>query len=285
MKNILLKHHIWFFCLLLIASSCQKETDNPDVRDAETIMNVSYGNDALHKMDVYLPAGRTQDSTRVMVLIHEGAWSDGDKAGFNSYIPLLQQRLPGYAIFNINYRLVNNGNNIFPTQENDVKAALEFIYSKRAEYAISDKFALLGASAGGHLALLQGYKYNTPVKPKAIASFFGPVDLIHLYNSNPLAGLLLSGVTGTTPTANAAFYEQSSPITFVNATSPPTILLHGGADPIVPPAQADSLKARLVQAGVPHQHVFYPAEGHGWDGAELNDSMDKIATFLKQHVN
>lgn len=283
MKNTFIKNHIWFACLLFI-SSCQKDP-NRETNDTEVIANVSYGSDPLQKMDVYLPAKRSTDTTKVVVLIHGGAWSDGDKSDFNFYIAALQQRLPGYAIFNINYRLVAGSTHLFPAQENDVKAALEFIYSKRTDYKISDKFALLGASAGAHLALLQGYKYTAPVKPKAIVSFFGPGDLILLYNSQPLAGILLTNVTGTTPAANLTLYQQSSPITFINAGSPPTILLQGGADPIVPPAQADSLKAKLVVAGVTNQHVFYPAEGHGWVGPNLEDSFNKIAAFLNQYVN
>lgn len=283
MKNTLLKSPIWFACLLLVYS-CQKDS-NGEINETTVITNVSYGSEPLQKMDVYLPAKRSADTTKVLIALHGGAWSEGDKSDFNGYIAALQQRIPGYAIFNINYRLAAGSSNLFPAQENDVKAALEFIYSKRAEYKISDKFALLGASAGAHLAMLQGYKYTAPVKPKAIVSFFGPGDLVALYGSQPLAAVLLTNVTGTTPTANPTLYQQSSPITFINAGSPPTILLQGGVDPIVPPAQADSLKSKLVQAAVPNQHVFYPTEGHGWFGANLEDSFNKIAAFLNQHVN
>jgi acetyl esterase/lipase len=286
MKNNLLKTHGWLIIsfLLILTAGCQKETTGPEENvAASTMMNVPYGTDALQKMDIYLPAGRT-DTTKVLVLIHGGAWSDGDKSDFNSYISELQERLPSYAVFNINYRLVVGPGTTFPAQENDVKAAIEFINSKRNEYLISDKFGLIGASAGAHLALLQGYKYSSPIKAKAVVSFFGPVDMVDLFNSNPLAGLVLTNVLGTTPTANLAFYQQSSPITFVAATSPPTILLHGGADPVVPVAQAELLNARLTQVGVTHQYVLYPTEEHGWFGANLEDSFDKIAAFLKVHM-
>jgi dipeptidyl aminopeptidase/acylaminoacyl peptidase len=61
--------------------------------------------------------------------------------------------------------------------------------------------------------------------------------------------------------------------------------LQGGQDPLVPAAQATLLKARLDSAGVANQYVFYPNEGHGWVGANLNDSFDKIEAFIRQHVN
>lgn len=283
MKNILLTSSLFS---LLLFTACQKETKHPDEVQASIQMDVTYGPDAKQKMDVYLPANRTTTTTRVLILIHEGAWSDGDKSGFNSYIPELQERLPGYAIFNLNYRLAGTGGpNTFPTQENDVKAAIEFIYDKRAEYMISDNFGYVGASAGGHLALLQGYKYSTPVKPKAIVSFFGPTDMVDLFNSNPLAGILLTNIVGATPASNPTLYAESSPITFVSATSPPTILLHGGIDDIVPVAQAEELRAELQQEGVANEYVFFANEGHGlWTDAHMEESFDKIKIFLEEHM-
>lgn len=279
-----MKQYFCLFLFVIVLQSCKKEPGN-DNRTAVTMMNVSYGSDAKQTMDVYLPAGRSVDTTKVIVLIHGGGWTEGDKADFTPFVEVIQQLLPGYAIFNINYRLAYNGSNIFPTQENDVKAAIEFIYSKRSGYHISDKFVYLGASAGGHLSLLQAYKYHSPVTPKAVISFFGPTDLTALFGSNLWAALILAQLTGSLPATNPAIYQQSSPITFVNASSPPTLLLHGGADPLVPSSQADLLKDALTNTGVANQYVFYPNEAHGWTGANLDDSIAKIVAFLRNHVN
>lgn len=250
-------------------------------------LNVSYGTNALQKMDIYLPAGRTVAATKVMILIHGGGWNQGDKADFTPFVDTLKKRLPNYAIININYRLADGVANFFPTQENDVKAAIEFIYGKRTDYAISDKFVLLGASAGGHLSLLHAYKYSTPVKIKAVVDFFGPADLVDMYNNpaNPLVPLLLLQVTGGNPTTHATLYQQSGPINFVTAQSPPTIILHGGVDIVVSPAQSVLLKNKLQTSGVTNQYVFYPTENHGWTGANLTDSFDKIGVFLAANVN
>jgi acetyl esterase/lipase len=284
-----MKHTIlWMlsFCILLI--SCQKDDDTPPDNSIpeKTELNVSYGSNAAQKMDVYLPSNRSTTTTKVMILIHGGGWNQGDKTDFAVYVDTLKKRLPSYAIFNINYRLAN-APNIFPAQELDVKAAIEFIYNKRTEYGISDKFVLLGASAGGHLALLHAYKYTSPVKIKAVVDFFGPTDLVEMYNNpiNPLIPLQLSAVTGGNPTSHAPMYQQSSPINFVTPQASPTILLHGGADIVVAPSQSLSLQIRLLMAGVPNQYVFYPAENHGWVGANLTDSFNKIVLFLSANVN
>jgi len=274
----------WLLCVLVL-SACQKETEQrPDGREPVTSLNVAYGTDPLQKLDLYLPANRSLDTTKVIILIHGGAWAEGDKTDFDSFVPELKQRLPGYAIFNLNYRLYANGVNRFPAQEEDIKAAVNFIFSKRNEYYISDKFVLLGASAGAHLALLQGNKYNTPLKPKAIVSFFGPAELVSLYNTSQLAALGLPQITGGTPDTAPEIYASSSPANYITANSPPTILLQGGLDPLVPPAQSELLKNLLQTAGVTNEYVFYPLEGHGWTGTNLQDSFNKIRDFLKANV-
>jgi len=267
----------------LVFSSCKKD-DSPEQDMSVTMLNVSYGTNSQQKMDVYLPATRSTTTTKVMIMIHGGAWNSGDKVDFNEYVDSLKKREPTYAIFNINYRLANVSD-LFPAQELDVRAAVDFIYNKRQEYKISDKFVLVGASAGAHLALLQGYKYSTPVKPKAIIDFFGPTDLVDMYNNPPnaLVQPLLVAVTGVTPTANT-LYTQSSPINYITSQSPPTMILHGGTDIVVSPTQSVLLNTKLQSAGVIHQYFFYPTEGHGWVGANLSDSFNKIQAFLAANV-
>ena len=280
-----MRNYLFLLLIITFISSCKKD-DGTEQDMSVTMLNVSYGTNAQQKMDVYLPANRSTANTKVIIMIHGGGWNTGDKADFNEYVDSLKKREPSYAIFNINYRLANTPD-LFPAQEQDVKAAVEFIYNKKQEYKVSDKFVLVGASAGAHLALLQGYKYSTPVKPKAIINFFGPTDLVALYNNppNPLVQPTLLSVTGGTPATSNTLYTQSSPINFVSSQSPPTMILHGGIDIVVSPSQSVSLDTKLFNSGVTHQYVFYPTEGHGWVGANLTDSFNKIQAFLAANVN
>ncbi|MBX9782086.1 MAG: alpha/beta hydrolase [Chitinophagaceae bacterium] len=276
------------FLITLSFFSCKKKdkpVDNPSLPSQST-SNVSYGTDARNIMDVYLPAARTEASTPVLIMIHGGGWSSGDKADFAPFVDTMKRRFPNYAIFNITYRLAGNGVNLFPTQEQDVKKCVEFIYNKRSEYKISDKLVLAGASAGGHLALLQAYKYTSPVKIKAVVDFFGPTELTQFYNNPPtvLVPLLLLNVTGTTPALNPTLYQQSSPLTFTTNTSSPTIILQGGADIVVSPSQSTLLRDRLTTLSIPNQFVFYPSGGHGdWDAATYTDAFNKIEAFMKTY--
>ncbi len=260
----------------------------PSPLAASTQLNVAYGSDALQKMDIYLPQGRTTATTKVMIMIHGGGWSQGDKADMTPFVDTIQKRFPSYAVINLNYRLVTAVSNFFPTQENDVKAAIEFIFNKRNDYTFSDKFVLLGASAGAHLSLLHAYKYHAPVKIKAVIDFFGPTDMMALYNSPASVYAPPSSIAqlfnGATPLTDPAAYTQSSPRNFTNPQSPPTIILHGGLDPLVKYIHSAELKDFLVFHGVPNRLVIYPNEYHGWVGATLTDSFEKIQAFINQHV-
>ena len=275
--------------------SCQKDKLNDSentTASAKTILNASYGSNASQVMDIYLPANRTATSTKVMVLIHGGGWNTGDKNDplFAPFVDSIRSRLPDYAVFNINYRLSAKPLNIFPSQEMDVKAAVDFIFSKRNEYAISDKFVFIGASAGAQLAMLQAYKYISTVKAKAVVSFFGPSDLVEMYNNpaggNPLISAALADAVGKTPAQDLVIYTNSSPLNFITTNNAmPTILLHGGLDPLVKPGQSAAVYNKLLSLNIPTQNILYPAGGHGdWNAATYTNAFNNVQAFLQLHV-
>lgn len=248
----------------------------------QTFLNVAYGKDPLQVMDIYLPEGRTVYATKSLILIHGGGWTSGSKADFVTYIDSFKHRLPDYAIFNMDYRLTSGGH-IFPAQEQDVKAALDFIAAGAGTYGVSsENFVLLGVSAGAHLALLQAYKHSRP-KIKAVVDYFGPADLVAMYQNpwHPLVPLALQMVTGTSPLKNKELYTSSSPVYFVTQQSPPTLILHGGRDAVVDISQSELLAKKLKSEGVRCQVEVFPAERHGrWYGSALTTSFDFIEKFL-----
>lgn len=286
----LLKHLMFSIFLGIVFISCSKDSNNANNATSiseQTILNVAYGTDALQKMDVYLPANRTDTGTKCIILIHGGGWVAGDKAEFNDIVSTLKASLPNYAIFNINYRLaVIPSTNIWPTQMNDTRAAFDFIISKSNEYKFNaNKIVLFGASAGAHLALMQGYQYNTNNRIKVIVDLFGPTDLIDLYNnpSNPTYPTLLAMFLSGTPATNNAMYRSASPIFSITPQAPPTIIFHGTSDNVVPIAQSNSLNSALAVANVAKQYVVYAGEGHGWTGANMLDTYTKTVAFINLH--
>lgn len=270
-----------------IITACQRSESAPKdtFLPAKKLMNVSYGKDAAQRMDIYLPEGRSGDKTKSIILIHGGGWNAGSKSDFASYIDTFQKRLPDYAIFNIEYRLFN-GSNLFPTQENDIRSAIDFIVKNSLEYGVNKtKFSLLGVSAGAHLALLQAYKYNEP-RIQAVVDFFGPTDLTAMYNNpwHPMVTYALQMITGTTPSANPLAYKESSPVNYITAQSPATLILHGSNDQVVDVSQSKLLKKNLDKAGVANELVIYNGERHGWYGKSMTNSFDRIEAFLKEHT-
>ncbi|MGH2645332.1 MAG: prolyl oligopeptidase family serine peptidase [Chitinophagaceae bacterium] len=278
------KYPVWLCLILLLTACSKKDIVSPESR-AINYTNVSYGTDSLQDMDIYLPAGRDTASTPLLVLIHGGAWVSGDKSDFAPYIDSIKKILPQYAIANINYRLATIMGNYFPVQEDDVDSAVQFLLRNITDYDISNHFVYLGVSAGGQLALLQAYKYNQP-HVSAVVSFFGPSDMTDLYLHSPDTALIkyLPILMGGTPSQNPQIYFRSSPINYVSAHSCPTLLLQGGEDPLVPPAEAFHLQDTLQELGVVNQLVYYPNDGHGWTGTDLQDSFEKIQAFLDKNV-
>ena len=271
--------------LLFFLASCNSETLTPNSNESTAYPNVEFGSDALQKMDVFLPAGRTVNTTKTIVIIHGGSWTSGDKSEMTAVVDSLKKRLPNYAFINLNYRLaVNNAINVFPAQENDVKAAIEFYLGKSSTYEISKDIIVLGASAGAHLAMLHSYKNDPDKHVKAVVDLFGPTDLVEEWNEGFLPQLALMAATGKTYDQDPAIYTQSSPVNFITAQSPPTIAFQGGMDYIVIPAQTNILIAKLNTMGVSNQLVMYPNEGHGFSQANNTDAITKTLIFISKYV-
>lgn len=267
---------------LLFLVSCTKN-DKP--ASAETILNVSYGTGSKKTLDLYLPANRTSLNTKVLILIHGGGWVSGDKADFNAMIPMLQFQNPDMAIANINYTLFDGTPATkFPACYNDVVEAYNYLLEHSDHYKYAKNFALLGTSAGGHLALLYTYKSEVPKKPTAVVSFFGPTDMADLYNqSNADLQKAIALFIGATPSSNLTAYQQASPIAAANISSSPTMLIHGSLDTVVNVSQAVKLKDWLTQVKVPVTYVNYPTEGHGLNSNNLLDALTKMNTFFSTY--
>ena len=263
-------------CLLLltiIATSCQKvEALMEATFKSQDLLNISYGADPNKIMDVYLPAGRG-DNTEIVFLIHGGSWSSGDKSEFTEHA--LNLRRMGYAVVNLNYRLVNsNGTIKLSDQINDIRDAVNFAYSKSVDWEVSNKIGLVGTSAGAHLALLYTYAYNADDKVKTVVSLAGPVNFNDARNVSPQLASVVEGLVGAKLSSNPQAFTALSPIAKVTANSKPTLIFHGRKDTTVPIQQSIDLKAKLDEANVKNKLVIYENAGH-----EVVNT-DNMASFM-----
>lgn len=279
--------HLLIFLLGISLFSCKKDT--PAAASSlpkATYLNVSYGSDNRQVMDIYLPANRSSEKTKTVVVIHGGAWTQGDKNEIKFALDSLRSYRPDFAYINVNYRLAyNNTLNVFPAQEDDIKSAVNFYLSKADEYNLSKDLIMMGGSAGAHLAMLHSYKNDSDHHVKAVVDFFGPTDLaFSWHNDGVVLQVLLFAATGKLYDQDPQIYIKSSPVNFITAQSPPTIALQGGADPLVNPSQTNLLIKKLEKKGVPHEKVFYPNETHGFTPDAYKDAFEKIDKFLKEYV-
>lgn len=268
--------------IILFFTGCSTDPDtNPDFLIAKDLIDESYGPDPKQNLDVYLPAGRTQTDTPLLIYIHGGGWIDGDKSEFLQVKSSMESEFPGYAFASLNYRLFDFaiGKNGIPEQEKDIIAAFNYIESQLSSWNISDDFIISGASAGGHLALLHAYKNNTS-DLKAAVVFFPPTDLIELFPFNNFTTLGLTALLGGTPTSANQVYLQSSPITHIDPNDVQTIFFHGDLDTVVPIRQSQLLKEKLQSEKVRNQFTVVKGQGHGFTPATTISLLKEAKAFI-----
>ncbi len=228
--------------------------------------NTLYGADSKQKMDIYLPAGRSATNTKTIMLIHGGGWQVGDKdeQRFVNIINRIKVKMPNVAIANINYRLVNGGGNpTLPDLISDIGNAISFLKTNGNNYQISSNFALWGLSAGGHLATLYAYHYDTNNDVKVVSDWFGPTDFVNTLQVD--AALIILGkniystqkelLGGIDRDQNFSLWQNASPLTWVSSTSKPTIIIHDQTDLNVPINNSILLKDKLTQFGVVNSFI------------------------------
>ncbi|MEB2782315.1 alpha/beta hydrolase [Algoriphagus sp. C2-6-M1] len=280
------------FLVLLSSSiifySCNSDSEEPIPNPiaALDITNEAYGTDANNSMDIYLPEGRSKETTPLFIYIHGGGWITGDKSEIQAFRPIVENAFPGYAIISLNYSLLDlaSGTGKFPEQENDIIAAINHILSKTEDWDVSQELILAGASAGGHLALLHSYKHPEIGNIKAVMALFPITDLTTFFDFNSNSQLLLSVMLNGNPVSQSGAYMESSPITYVSSTSIPTVLFHGAADEVVPISQSESLAAELEKNSVANYFEAIPGEVHGFQPITYLGVIQKAAQFIANEL-
>jgi acetyl esterase/lipase len=212
-------------------------------------------------MDIFFP--KSPGPWPCVVMVHGGGWSEGDKTGFD-----LGLSGHGYLVASVNYRLHPDFH--FPAMIEDVKAAIRFLRAHAAEYNLDpERVAILGHSAGGHLAALAGLAgkeagwdvgddlaYSSEVR--AVVELSGPSDLRLSFPAADIEALRFS-------VFEAAQWEKASPVTWARAGAPPFLIIHGEKDEVVPIEHARVLHAALKRAGGTVSLVSVWNAGHGFE--------------------
>lgn len=268
--------------------SCSKDSENHQEQPLieEVFLNVSYGNNPLQKFDIYLPANRSNEKTKVIVLIHGGGWVEGDKADMSFLIPIIKLRHPHHAIVNMNYVLANATTPAFPNQFLDVGAVINKLTNEKNELQILPEFALIGTSAGAHISLMYDYVYDLDNKVKMVADIVGPTDFTDpFYTSNPGFTILLAALVDENAYPQGTNYsEVLSPALQVSNTSSPTLLFYGNTDALVPLSNGVTLNNALNTAQIDHRFTVYEG-GHGdWAAADIENMLTQINDYVDTYL-
>jgi len=239
-------------------------------------------------LDLHVP--RTSGTFPVLVWAHGGGWARGSRT-MGHVIDLVQH---GYALAAVQYRL--SGEAKFPAQLHDLKAAVRWLRASAPQFRLdADHIGVWGASAGGHLVSLLGLTANRPefegtvgehTDPssavQAVIDYFGVTDFFAMQRpaegtpgGNPVTGLLGFPIADRPDEA-----RQAMPLSHVRSDAPAFLIVHGDADPVVPPAQSDALHAALTRAGADSTSISLPGALHEDPAFWSDETLGQVRAFL-----
>jgi acetyl esterase/lipase len=259
--------------------------------------NIPYNNDTLkkHLLDIYLPAD-VKGKLPLIVFIHGGGWIGNDKYADMGYMPNTINAMleNGFAVASIDYRFATQA--VFPAILQDCNKAVSFLFDNANKYQIDEsRIALMGFSAGGHLASLMGTSQNNkvsnlyfpntyrPFKYKAVVDFYGPTDLVLLPGNEDAKspeGLLI----GVAPLLRPDLAKAASPLTYIDKNDPPFIIFHGEKDNVVSNKQSKLFSAWLNLFGVKNELTIVKDAPHFGPMYDVEEIRSKVISFLKAEL-
>lgn len=263
------------------------------------------GAERREKLDVYLPDPEKFPGLRPsVVVIHGGGWAIGDKATVREKDICSTFASAGYAAFSINYTLIQYEGkpwqsrmikSAWPDNLWDCSDAVRYVRINAKKYSIDpNRIAVLGASAGGHLALLVGLApdslktrsseqagASTSVIDQSVSS--GVNCIISMYAPHDLR--MFGGECFPSPDGSTKVRDAASPTTYMQKPGRPVLIIHGDKDTTVKPELAKDLDEKLTQAGIEHELVWVPGAGHSFHLHPPEKNLEPIVLkFLAKHM-
>lgn len=249
------------------------------------MLNVAYAKDSDEQvMDVYFPKEYTD--AKVILYMHGGSWVSGDKGEFPSSLIEALAGKRNYIVVSMNYRLIKDGRNRFPSQMEDVSKAMAFLTAAARRFKFNpNSFALMGGSAGGQMAMLYAYGYDKRRQVSTVVDLWGPTDFTDTAVRRPGSEQerICFNLLGDHDPAAAISHEASPFHRATRETAVPTLIIHGGSDMLVPVTQADKMHKKLQGLGIPVQYDMYPDEKHGISGAVRAEVFGKVVDWLERY--
>jgi acetyl esterase/lipase len=274
---------------LAVGIGLEKLIDNnpPVPAEIEEIKDIEYKNinGKSLQLDIYRPRNIVKPAP-LLVFIHGGSWSHGKRSDYMVYLMAFAKK--GYMTATVSYRLIKDG--FYPACAEDISDAVQWLFKNGESYGYDpDRIALIGGSAGAHLALLGAYEWRKPAldadtvpgspaphRIKAVVDIYGPIDLTTSYaRTQRLVTRFLHHPYSERPD----LYVEASPIQYLDKSDPPTMILHGTSDDLVPYSQSDLLKAKLDSLGIPNVYYKVPFWPHAMDVVQRVNDFSQVAMY------
>jgi acetyl esterase/lipase len=233
----------------------------------------------------YYPSDSVKKSP-VVIVIHGGAWESGDSKQLPALNSYLADR--GYNVAAINYRLAPAYKSPAPVE--DTKDVIAFLFQNADRLNIdTNNIILLGRSAGAQIALVTAYSLHNK-NIKGVVSFYGPADMVWggqtkvsklVLNTDKIYTDFFGGLYSEVPDK----FKESSACEYVDASSTPTLMIHGTTDPLVSYYHSVHLQEKLNAADVKNYFLDLPLATHGCD-FNLNSPYGQISTYtVERFIN
>lgn len=306
--------YVGVFLLVFVISAVLKMTVDPfhgkySVEWSDSVGKVytdfSYGEKPANKFDLYVPADSTKDSYGLIVYLHAGGFTTGDKSDDAKMLQWLCSK--GYVTCGINYTLRDDAHpdaSVY-SQSMEIKASMPYVVAEAEKLGYHiDEMAISGGSAGGCLALLYAYRdcYTSPVPVKMVFEGVGPSSFypedwacygFDKAENAEAAAALFSVMRGEAVTADmfgTPAYDEAmkdiSALLWVNENTVPSLLAYGEHDIFQPYAGSVRLDEALTKAGIPHDYIVFPHSGHGLqnDNKQSAEYSEKILEYLDKYM-
>lgn len=264
--------------------------------------DLSYGNGEANNFDLYVPADDSKDSYGLIVYLHAGGFTGGDKADDSHMLQWLCSK--GYVTAGINYTLFSETHpdaSVY-SQSMEIKESMPYVVeeAEKLGYHI-DEMAISGGSAGGCLALLYAYRdaESSPVPVKMVFEAVGPSSFYPedwksygLDKSDDAARELFGTMAGKeiesefgTPSYDEEMKDISA-LLWVNEKTVPTLMAYGKHDKFQPYEGSQRLLKALEDNNIPHDYYLCEHSGHGLqnDNKVYVEYMRKILEYLDVYM-
>lgn len=269
--------------------------------------DLPYGDGEANKFDLYLPAGNGKENYGLVIYLHAGGFTSGDKSGDVEMLSWLCQK--GHVAAGINYTLRSEAHPEASvlTQSNEIRDAIpKVIEAAEKEGYHIDSMGIAGGSAGHALAMIYAYRdaSQAPVPVKMTFGAVGPscfhredwdnygFDRETEESYQGAAGIfsaMLGEMLSVEEIKDGSYLEKMHPISaaeWITAEAPPTVVAYGTYDRVQPFKASLRLKAALEENGVDFQYFEMPHSGHGLqnDHALYKQWMEAVEEYLDKYM-